>query len=331
MNSPKLSIVVICWNDADCILDCIASVCREAGQLSFEVIVSDNGSTDNSVSVIRQHYPDVRIIENGRNLGFGAGNNAGFRAARGEYVLILNPDTILQSGCLEKLVCYADAHPEGGAFGCRVLNPDGSLQFTAQPTPTVGGYLVAALYLRWLGRISPSFLSDKYIGWDGSSDRDIGFQAACCLLVRRELLQELGGFDETIPHQFEDADLCYRIWKRGKKVMFTHQPEITHIGGRNRGGYPIDVVLDTERSKCRFFQKHYGPGGVARIRWVSLISLAIRYCGYSLLRTVKPGQQYQARIQEYRTLLQWYWRLGLREFQDAGAAQPTPTIVKLPN
>ena len=325
----KLSVVIICWNDGDCILDCIQSVYRAGGSISLEIIVTDNGSTDDSIARIRQQFPGVIVIENGRNLGFGAGNNAGFRMVRGEYVLVLNPDTVVQPASLETLLQYADVHGEGGAFGCRVLNPDGSLQSTAQPVPTAWRYLIAALYLRWLGRWSEIFQSDQYVGWDGCTDREIGFQAACCLLVRRELLRQLEGFDETILHQFEDADLCYRIWKSGKKVMFCHDACITHIGGRNRGLYPIDVVLDTEKSKCRFFQKHFGARGLTQIRLISLLSLALRYSGYRLAGMVRRDSKREARLEEFRTLLDWYWNWDTHNLNGAGERQLAPNTLKV--
>src|SRR5689334_13755722 len=128
----KLSIVIINWNDGRYIVDCIQSIYAETKSVDFEVIVTDNGSTDGSLAQIRSRFPDVRILENGTNLGFGPGNNAGFRIATGQYVLILNPDTIIRDGAIDRLVKFADQHPEAGAFGCRVLNPDGSLQHTAQ-------------------------------------------------------------------------------------------------------------------------------------------------------------------------------------------------------
>src|SRR5208337_5147644 len=99
-------------------------------------------------------FANVRIVENKANLGFAKGNNAGIRVAQGEYILILNPDTVILNRALEKLVAFADRHPEAGAFGCRVLNPDGSFQIPARPIPTVSSKLVGALYLRWLGRLS---------------------------------------------------------------------------------------------------------------------------------------------------------------------------------
>src|SRR5438552_15463100 len=158
----KLSIVIICWNDQKVIQQCIESIYSRTTEFDFEVIVSDNGSTDQSLSIIRERFPAVKIVENRANVGFGRGNNAGIRVARGEYVLILNPDTIIIGRALETLVRYADQHPEAGAFGPRVLNPDGSFQDCARPIPTVRGYLIAALYFRFLGRFSDGLASAIY-------------------------------------------------------------------------------------------------------------------------------------------------------------------------
>src|SRR5690242_6182250 len=142
----KLSVVIICWNDLKVISDCLHSIYAGTHSTEFEVIISDNGSSDGSVDFIRRNYPQVQVIENGVNLGFSKGNNVGIRASRGEYVLILNPDTIIHDGALDKLIAFAERRPEAGAFGCRVLNPDGSYQFPAQPFPTVWREWIAALY-----------------------------------------------------------------------------------------------------------------------------------------------------------------------------------------
>jgi len=180
----KLSIVIICWNDLKVIGDCLKSIYAEATPFDLEVIVSDNGSADASVSFIREHFPQARVIENGANLGFAKGNNAGIRVAQGQYILILNPDTIIHGKSLEKFVAYADRHPQAGAFGCRVVNPDGSFQVSARPLPTVRTYLLAALGLRFLGRFSDALGSDNYSGWDGRSEKEIGFQSGCCVMLR---------------------------------------------------------------------------------------------------------------------------------------------------
>ena len=160
----KLSIVIICWNDLKVLPECLESVYAETRSVEFEVILADNGSSDGSVEYVRSRFPQVRIVENGANLGFGPGNNAGIRAALGEYILLLNPDTIIRDRALEKLLAYADCHPAGGAFGCRVLNVDGSVQLSAHPLPTLWGQLMGALCLRWPGRLWEGFCSDTYPG-----------------------------------------------------------------------------------------------------------------------------------------------------------------------
>jgi len=310
----KLSIVIISWNDRQDLLNCLRSVYSQTCSFDFEVIIADNGSTDGSLEAVRSEFGRARIVANGANIGFGPGNNAGIKTATGDYILLLNPDTLLHDAALEKLIAFADRHSEAGGFGCRVLNPDGSFQTTAQPAPTVFGYLLRAIYLRWPGRISDSLASDLYPGWEGLTERPIGFQAGCCLLVRGELLKSLGGFDPQFFHQFEDADLCHRIWKRGQTVLYFPGAVITHIGGQNRGRYPAKVVLETQRSKYRYFYKHYGSDGARRIRWVSLLDFGLRFAGYSLLRLAKPSQSLTDRLGVYRILLRWHWNVDPVDF-----------------
>src|ERR1035437_10201588 len=131
----KLSIIILCWNDLKDISACLQSIYAGTQMGDFEVIVSDNGSTDGTIDFIRQNYPHVRLIENGANLRFAKGNNVGILASQGKYVLILNPDTIVHEGTLDKVVAFADKHPEAGAFGCKVLNVDGSNQGCVRPLP----------------------------------------------------------------------------------------------------------------------------------------------------------------------------------------------------
>ncbi len=122
----KLSIIILCWNDLKVIPDCLQSIDSSTHEIQFEVIVSDNGSTDGSIDFIRKNYPQVHVIENGRNLRFAKANNVGIRASSGEYVPILNPDTIIHDRTLDRVVRFADQNPEAGVIGCRVLNIDGS-------------------------------------------------------------------------------------------------------------------------------------------------------------------------------------------------------------
>ena len=314
----KLSIVIICWNDLKVIIDCLKSVFEQTTNLEFEVIISDNGSSDGSPDCIRQLFPQARIVANGENLGFAKGNNAGINAARGEYVLILNPDTIIHDRALETLVAFADRHPEAGAFGCRVLNPDGSFQNPARPIPTVSGYLICALYLRWLGRLSPRFASDLYPGWEGRSERPIGFQSGCCILFRRDVLQQLNAFDDRFFFHFEESDLCYRIWQSGRSVLFCPAAEITHLGGQSVGRFPIRFALETYQSGYRFFYKHYGSRGLQELRLIYLLNFAIRYCGYGLSGMLRKSDALTNSLNMYKVSLKWHFKINPARFIQTG-------------
>jgi GT2 family glycosyltransferase len=278
--------------------------------MEIEVIVSDNGSTDGSCEFIHKNFPQVRVIENGINLRFGKGNNVGIAVSTGEYVLILNPDTIIHEGALDRFVKFADRHPEAGGFGCRVLNSDGSYQGSARPFPTIWREWLAALYLRPLGYISDAFVSDKYVRWNGETERSIDWQSGCCLLVRGEVLKGLGGFDEQFYYYYEDLDLCHRIWDAGYPVVYTPDVTITHLGGQSTNGrFTIAFALDKYRNRYRYFYKYFGRRGVRRCRHVSIAWLLIRRVGYTLAQYVRPSDARRRRLELYRAAAEWNWRV----------------------
>src|SRR2546425_680568 len=194
----KLSIIILCWNDRQVIANCLQSIYSSTHAMEFEVIVSDNGSSDGSVEFIRRNYLRVRVIENGANLRFAKANNIGIRASKGEYILILNPDTVIHYATLDKLVMFADKHPEAGAFGCRVLNPDGSYQESARPFPSLRRQWIRALYVWPLAYLSDWFLADTYTGWRGETQRRVGYLSGGFILGGGGVLRGIGGFDEQV-------------------------------------------------------------------------------------------------------------------------------------
>ncbi len=307
----KLSIVVLCWNDLKVIADCLRSIYAATPSMDFEVIVSDNGSSDGSVDFVRQKYSQVRVIENGANLRFAKANNVGIRASRGEYVLILNPDTIIHDGTLDKMVMFADKHPESGAFGCRVVNADGSYQVSARPFPSLRSEWIVALCLRPLGHLADWFLSDKYVGWEGESERQVDWVSGCFILVRGELLKRLEGFDERFFYYYEDIDLCRRIWEAGYPIIYTPEATIVHLGGQStKKRFPdLTFALDSQVTRYRYYHKYYGNRGVSRCRHVSLAALSLRRLGYGLLHFVRPTEGRKGRLDLLRTLFEWNYHV----------------------
>ena len=302
----KLSIVILCWNDSRFVGDCLSSIYSGTHLTEFEVIVSDNGSTDGSPKLIRNKFPNVCVIENGTNLRFSKGNNVGIQASSGEYVLILNPDTIIHEGSLDRWIEFADQHPEVGGFGCRVVNPDGSYQGPARPFPTVWREWLAALCLSNLGYLSDAFIADRYVRWKGNTERLIDWQSGCCVMVRGDLLKKLGGFDEQFQYYYEDVDLCRRIWNAGHSIIYTPKVTITHLGGQSTSSrFPIPFELDKYRNRYRYFYKYFGREGARGCRRYSLARIWVRKIGYGIISILKPSESLRRRLELYRASSQW--------------------------
>jgi len=314
----ELSIVIINWNDGKVLPGCLQSICRETKETEYEIVISDNGSTDGSLDYVRSNHPEAMIVENGANLGFSRGNNSGIAVARGEYVLILNPDTIIMDRALDRLVCWADKHPEAAAFGCRVLNPDGSLQHSARPFPSIRRYWMAALGLRGLALISSSFCSDTYTGWDGTSEREIDWQSGCCVMFRRSILREMGGFDPAFFYHYEEVDLCFRVHQAGYRILYTPKATITHLGGQSVGRFPIRFAIESFRNQHKYFNKHYGLSTALRSRVVALAHLWVRRCAYGILAIFDKSDVMKRRIAMYRATIKWNWNLNVKEFLEHG-------------
>jgi GT2 family glycosyltransferase len=326
----KLSIVIICWNDLKVIRDCLRSIYEGTHSTEFEVIVSDNGSSDGSVDFIRRSYPAVQIVENRANLGFAKGNNAGIRVSQGDYVLILNPDTIVHDGSLDRFVVFADRHPEAGAFGCRVLNVDGTYQTSARLFPTVRRYWVSALNLKHLAAFSSIFVYEEYPRWRGETERVIDWQSGCCVMFRGDLLRKLNGFDEQFFYHFEEVDLCRRVWDAGFSIVYTPEAVITHLGGQSVSRFPIRFEIEKHRSRYKYFYKHFGPGAARRCRRLSIAKIRVRQLGYGLLALVKPSEALESRLEMYRAVLKWNKQLDPVGFVERGE-EPTLNTAPQPS
>ena len=317
----KLSVVILCWNDEGVIHDAIRSIYEKTRAVDFEIIVSDNGSAEGCIEGIRKAfpYPNLRIVENRANLGFAKGNNAGIEASRGEYILILNPDTWMHEATLDKFVGFADQHPEAGAFGCRVLHPDGSYHPSAMVAPTVGRFWMLALGLDRLAGFCSALRGIAYPGWYGDTEREVDWQSGCCVMFRGKLLkEELRGFDPQFFYQNEEVDLCKRVWDAGYKILFTPDAQITHIGGTSVKRARTRLDLETHRSRYKYFYKHFGAQGAARVRYPILLLFFRRWLGARLKAFLQPSETNKAIADSLAIQIKWNSRLDPVRFAQTG-------------
>lgn len=314
----KLSIVILCWNDLKVIGDCLRSLYGATRDTEFEVIVPDNGSTDGSPEFVRRSFPDVRVLENGANLGFAKGNNTGIRASQGELILILNPDTVVHDGALDRLVAFADRHPEAGAFGCRVVNPDGSYQLTTAPFPSIWRYWMNILRLHRLAQFATLFRFGGYLDWHGDTERTVDWQSGCCVMFRAHLLKRLGGFDEQFFYTYEEVDLCRRVWNAGYSILFTPEASVTHLHGQSVSRFPLRFELEKQRNGYRYFYKHFGPRGARRLRYAQLVALRRTQLKQEYMTLLRPSAQVKDRLRVYRVVVQWTKLLDPVRFVEEG-------------
>lgn len=254
---PDLSVVVVNWNTVALLRECLASVRDHHGALDVEVLVVDNGSTDGSAAMVRAEFPDAVLIANGDNRGFAPANNQALAVARGRHVLLLNSDAFVLGDVLERTVAYLDAHPEVGAMGCRVLNPDRTLQATCFRDPTVGNLVLMASGLHRLAW--PRFLGrPQYRGWDRRDERDVDVVTGCYLAVRREVLDVVGPLDDAFFLYGEETDWCLRIRRAGFAVRMAPVGEIVHHGSASawRCNHRRDLMLTS--GIVRWHRKHRG-------------------------------------------------------------------------
>jgi N-acetylglucosaminyl-diphospho-decaprenol L-rhamnosyltransferase len=238
----------------------------------LETIVVDHGSVDGTLELVRERFPDVRVVEQ-ENTGYGAGLNAGMRVASGRYFLIVNSDAWAVGDAVDRLAAFAEEHPEAAVVAPRLQNPDGSLQRSVRGFPTLWRLATEYFFMRKLAPRS-RLLNAFYAGdFDHDQAREVEWVMAACFLVRREATDEVGLFDEDFFMFSEETDWLYRFHLAGWHVWFVPDAEVVHVGGATHGGrmFPENV-----RGHVRWFAKHRGPRAAARARRLLLVALRLR-------------------------------------------------------
>ena len=222
----KISVIIVNYNTKDLTKACIESVMNEGSKLDFEVIVVDNNSKDGSVTELKKlwrKYKNLKLIENKENSGFSKANNQGAREASGEYILLLNSDTVVKRYSFKKFIAFAEKKENAGVVGARLLNSDGSLQASCFYFPTIKN----AIREYWLGQKG---LFDKYAP-KGNKPVEVEALVGAAFLITPKALQEVGLLDERYFMYFEDVDYCRRVWEKGLKVYYLPEVRVLHYHG----------------------------------------------------------------------------------------------------
>lgn len=254
-----LSIIIVNWNTRDLLARCLESVILGTGELGSpitEVIVVDNASSDGSAAMVRRDFPGVQLIENSENVGFARANNLGIVLATGRYVLLLNSDTLLPQGILESLLAFADAHPQAGIVGAKLVNLDDSFQAGPNRFPTLASVVLESWGV--IQRITrnpyyPSFLPQR-----SSVPQECDWVGGACLLARRVAIEQVGLLDEAFFMNSEEVDWCYRMRQGGWEVWYTPASSVIHLGGASANRSTAMQRIRNNRGKVLFLSKHHG-------------------------------------------------------------------------
>ncbi|GIV99358.1 glycosyltransferase family 2 protein [Roseiflexus sp.] len=260
----SVGVALVSFNTRDLLAVCLESL--QACLLPLHVVVVDNASADGSAALVRTRFPHVVLIEAGRNLGFAAATNLAIQTLRREhpaleYVLLLNPDTVVRKGAIETLVAFLDAHPRVGIVAPRLLNPDGTLQPAAFRFPTL---MMTLLDLFPPGEVLPGRLYNSW--WHGRYPQEqsgdapfpIDHPLGACMLVRCAVIDQVGLLDEGYFMYVEEVDWCYRVRRAGWAIWQAPDARVVHVGGAATGQFRARMLTALYASRLRFFRTHYG-------------------------------------------------------------------------
>jgi GT2 family glycosyltransferase len=260
----ELSIVILVYKSYGLLRQCLKGLRLLRLDFPYEVIVVNNAPKDNYSETIKDQFPEIKFIQAEKNLGYGAGNNLGLKQTTGRYVMIINPDILILTNELGKMIKYLDQHPEIGILGPKLINPDGSLQYSCYRFPT----LMMPFYRRtFLGKL-PWFRKkvDKYLmaDWDHQSNQAVDWLLGGCLMIRKSAMDKVGLLDERYFMYFDDVDYCRRFWENSYSVVYFAEAEVVHYHQRTsaESWWPLGlynrVTREHIKSWLKYFAKYTG-------------------------------------------------------------------------
>ena len=274
---PELTVIMVSYNTAALTLAALRTLYAETTRTTFRCVLFDNASADGSAEAVAREFPQVELIASAENLGFARANNVVAAQARTPWLLLLNPDTEVQDGAVDTLMDFARSHPQGGIWGGRTVFRDGSLNIAScwgRITPwsvfckTFG---LSAVFPK-----SERFNPEAYGDWQRDTVREVDIVVGCFLLIRRELWDELGGFDLKYYMYGEEADLCLRARERGWRPMITPDAQIMHIVGAS-AGVATRKAVQVQKARCTLIRDHWHPALVPLGMGLVWLGMGLRY------------------------------------------------------
>ncbi len=276
-----LSIIIVNWNTRQLLQNCLASIFEKEWTSSLEVIVVDNASGDSSVEMVKQKFKQVRIIANNENVGFARANNQGFKIASGRYILLLNSDTEVLAGSLDALVKFMDEHPDAGMVGSKVLNADRSLQRSCwRGYPSLRMAVIDAFYLWRLLPNHPWVCSIEIPEKELDQTLQVDHVLGASMMVRREIIEQIGGMAENIFLFLEETEWCFRFQKHGWKIYFYPGAEVIHFGQQSVHKNPERTLPEKYRNFMWFYRNFMNP---------SIIQKALLKVTFALAGAIRIG------------------------------------------
>jgi GT2 family glycosyltransferase len=304
-SSIDVSIVIVNWNAMEYLRNCLRSIIEQTRVCKYEIIVADNNSSDGSQEMLREEFPAVRAIFNQTNHGFAGGNNQGMSVACGRYVLLLNPDTLVLDGAIDTCMAYADSLRDSrvGVLGCQVWEDAETIQKTCFQFPSPLNILLTTLGLTRRYPTS-TFLSRSEMGWwDRRDEREVDVVSGMFMLVRRDAIDEVGLMDDSYFMYAEEADWCYRFWKRGWKCLFTPRARIMHLEGGGKSTQRTALVsanmyVQLQKSILQFHHKNRGLISWAMAQAVYAGIMPIRSAIFALLALLNRSDRWRLKLMQ---------------------------------
>ncbi|MBI4655554.1 MAG: glycosyltransferase family 2 protein [Elusimicrobia bacterium] len=300
--NPEVSIIIVNWNTRDYLKQCLQAIRDNVKDTIYEVIVVDNNSQDGSVDMVRNDFPEVKLIKNTTNLGFAKANNQAIILSKGEYVLILNPDTIVFSKVIEDMVKFMDKHPKAGACGPKLLDGNGKVVFPGVFFPTLKEGFGRDTILR---KIFPALFSDdREKRFDCDKIQKVERLYGCCMLVRRKTIEQVGLMDERMFLSFEEPEWCLRMQKNWE-IYYFPQVQIIHYGAQSKLQInQLEAYLHARRSEYVFYRKRYGIIPVLFLRFLVAVSSVFGLVKWLWIGLIKENTEIYQKISFYKALLE---------------------------